>query len=223
MTTDSYFALMCGTLIALLFGVVVAFGGYRFFLVILPIWGFIFGFGLGAQTIQAIFGTGFLSDITSWIVGFVVALIFASLSYLFYFAAVALVAGSLGYALGAGIMLAITPNLTLIAWMIGMAAGIVLAVAVLVLNVQKAVIVVATALLGAGIIVGTFLFMFGGLPAAELTENPVRAALQDSLLWTFTFLLIAGLGMAGQFLTTRRWEVVAYNRWDEPAPTAYPS
>jgi hypothetical protein len=74
--------------------------------------------------------------------------------------------------------------------------------------------------LGAGIIVGTFLFMFGGLPSAELTENPVRAALQDSPLWMITYLLTAGLGMAGQFLTTRRWEVVTYNRWDEPPPIA---
>jgi hypothetical protein len=219
MTTDSYFALMCGSLIALLFGFVVAFGGYRFFLILLPIWGFMFGFGLGAQAIQAIFGMGFLSDVTSWVVGFVTALIFAALSYLFYFAAVAIIAGSLGYALGAGLMLAISPDLTFLAWIIGLVSGIILAVAVLWLNIQKAVIIIATALLGAGIVVGTFLFMLGGLPSAELTENPVRAALQGSPLWMITYLLIAGLGIAGQFLTTRRWEVVTYNRWDEPSPS----
>jgi hypothetical protein len=218
MTTDSYFALMCGSLIALLFGFVVAFGGYRFFLVLLPIWGFMFGFGLGAQSIQAIFGTGFLSDVTSWVVGFVIALIFAALSYLFYFAAVAIIAGSFGYALGAGLMLAISPELTFLAWVIGLTSGIIFAVAALWLNIQKPVIIIATALLGAGIIVGTFLFVLGGLPSAELTENPVRAALQGSPLWMITYLLIAGLGIAGQFLTTRRWEIVTYNRWDEPSP-----
>src|SRR6476619_8218511 len=94
-------------MIATFFGFVLAFGGYRFFLLLLPIWGFFFGFGLGAQTIQAIFGSGFLSDVTSWIVGFVVALIFAVLSYLFYIFAVALIAGSLGYALGTGLLVAI--------------------------------------------------------------------------------------------------------------------
>src|SRR5262249_28450475 len=73
MTTDSFFALMCMSLFAFLFGAILAFSGYRFFLFLLPVWGFFFGFGLGAQTIQAIFGTGFLSDVTSWVVGFFVA------------------------------------------------------------------------------------------------------------------------------------------------------
>src|SRR3954471_22604692 len=125
MTTDSFFALMCMSLFTLLFGAILAFSGYRFFLFLLPIWGFIFGFGLGAEAIQAIFGTGFLSDVTSWVVGFCVALVFAALSYLFYFFAVALLAGSLGYALGAGIMLALTPNLGLVTWLVGMVVGII--------------------------------------------------------------------------------------------------
>ena len=90
MTTDSFFAVAVAAVIALFFGAVVAFAGYRFFLVLLPIWGFFFGFGLGAQTIQALFGEGFLSTITSWAVGFGVAVVFAGLSYLFYFIGVGL-------------------------------------------------------------------------------------------------------------------------------------
>jgi hypothetical protein len=54
------FALFCGTMIALLVALVVCFGGYRLFLFLLPIWGFFFGFALGAQTLQALFGQGFL-------------------------------------------------------------------------------------------------------------------------------------------------------------------
>jgi len=50
------FELFCATMIALLMGLVICFGGYRLFLVLLPIWGFFFGFALGAQTIQALFG-----------------------------------------------------------------------------------------------------------------------------------------------------------------------
>ncbi len=78
------FELLCAALIALLFGTVVCFGGYRLFLLLLPIWGFFFGFGLGAQTIQLLFGQEFLATITSWVVGLVVAILFAVLSYLFY-------------------------------------------------------------------------------------------------------------------------------------------
>ena len=96
------FELFCATMIALILGLIITFGGYRLFLALLPIWGFFFGFALGAQSLQALFGMGFLSSVTSWVVGFFVGAIFALLSYLFYAVGVALVAGGLGYALGAG-------------------------------------------------------------------------------------------------------------------------
>jgi hypothetical protein len=207
------------SVLALFFGSVLAFSGYRFFLFLLPIWGFFFGFGLGAQTIQAIFGTGFLSDVTSWVVGFVVALVFAALSYFFYFFAVAILAGSLGYSIGAGIMLAITPNLTFLAWLIGIIAGIVLAVVVIMFNLQKWVIIAATALMGAGVIIGTFLFMFGSLPSTEVVANPVRAVLQESPFWMITYIVIAVLGILAQFATSRRWQLESYNRWDVDTTT----
>ena len=85
-------------------GLVVAFGGYRLFLVLLPIWGFFAGFFLGAQTISFLFSDGFLATITGWVVGFFVGLLFAVLSYLFYFIAVGIVSFSLGYGATVGIL-----------------------------------------------------------------------------------------------------------------------
>jgi Domain of unknown function (DUF4203) len=221
MTGESFFALAVSSMIAMFFGAVLAFAGYRFFLFLLPIWGFFFGFGLGAQSVQALFGEGFLSTVSSWLVGFVVALIFAVCSYLFYFFAVALIGGSLGYALGVGLMQAIGFNLEFLTWLVGIIAGLVFGVGVLVLNIQKWVIIAATALLGAGVIVGTFLFLFGDLPPEELVQNPVRLVLQTSPLWALLFLAVAVFGAVAQAATTRRWEVSTYNRWDtlaEPAP-----
>jgi hypothetical protein len=218
MTTDSFFALLCVSLLALFFGFVLAFSGYRFFLVLLPIWGFFIGFSVGAQAIQAIFGTAFLSDVTSWVVGFVVAVIFAILSYLFYFIAVAILAGSLGYAIGVGLMMAIGFDMGFTAWIVGIALGLVFATGVLLLNIQKWVIICATALLGAGVIVGTFMFLFSALPPPQLVANPVAVALRTSPFWMITYLLIAMLGALVQFQTTRRWEIASYNRWTEIAP-----
>jgi len=220
MTADSFFSLACVSIIAMLFGSVVAFAGYRFFLILLPIWGFFFGFGLGAETIQAIFGTGFLSDVTSWVVGFVVALLFAGLSYLFYLFAVALVAGSIGYALGAGVMLSILPTFNFTAWLVGLILGIVFAIVALRFNIQKWVIIAATALWGAGIIVGTFLFLFGGLPLARLLENPVQVVLRSSPFWLIVFVIIAVVGFVMQYQSTRELEVTAYNRITGEASTS---
>ncbi len=211
MTSDSFFALMVGGIIALLFGSMLLLAGYRFFLFLLPIWGFIFGFGLGAQSVQAIFGDAFLSTATSWVVGFGVALVFAVLSYLFYFAAVAIVGGALGYTLAVGLLQAIGLNFGFVVWLIGLAAAVVVGVGVLVLNVQKWVVIAATAILGAGVIVGCFLFLFGG-PATQVLQNPVRLALQASPWWTLAFVVLAVFGIVAQFQSTKQFEVAVYDR-----------
>ena len=216
MTQESFLALAIGGMIALFFGTLLLLGGYRFFLFLLPIWGFIFGFGLGAETVQALFGDAFLSTVTSWVVGFIFALIFALCSYLFYFAAVALVSGALGYALGVGLMEAIGFNFGFLVWIVGIVAAIVVGFAVLVLNIQKLAVIAATAILGAGVIVGTFVGLFGG-PAAQVMQNPVRVALQASPWWTLMFILLAIVGFVAQYQSTRRFEVDIYNRSTELA------
>ena len=221
MTNESFLAIACAGVIAMFFGFVLAFAGYRFFLILLPIWGFFFGFGLGAQTIQAIFGTGFLSEATSWVVGFVVAVIFAVLSYLFYIVAVAIIAGSLGYLVGVGVMEAIGFNFGFLVWLVGIILAVVVAFVVLRFNIQKWVIILATSVAGAAVIIGAFLFIFGGLPSAQIVQNPVRAVLQTSLLWAIIFIVVAVLGFIAQYRTSQRWKLESYNRWDEmnAAPT----
>ena len=213
MATDSFFAVMCGGMIALLFGLVVAFSGYRLFLVLIPIWGFFFGFGFGAQTMQAIFGEAFLATITSWVVGFIVAVIFAVLSYLFYIFAVAIVAGSLGYSLAVGILMAIGMNMGFIVWIIGVVAGVALAFVVLRFNIQKLVIEFATAFLGAGTIVGVFLALFGGLPSSQLVQNPVAFALKNSPFWMIIYIILGIVAFAAQYMSSRSFEVQTYDRW----------
>ncbi len=156
MGTESFLALACGGLIALMFGTVLTFAGYRLFLVLLPIWGFFFGLVFGAQTMQALFGEGFLATITSWVVGFIVAVIFAVLSYMFYMFAVALVAGSLGYTIAVGLLTWIGMSTDWLLWIIGVVAAIALVIVTLIFNLQKWVIIAATAILGAGTVIANF-------------------------------------------------------------------
>lgn len=204
------FELLCMVTIAMLVGMVLTFNGYKLFLVLLPIWGFFFGFGLGAQTITAIFGDGFLATTTSWVIGFVVALVFAVLSYLFYIVGVAIFAGSLGYALGVGLMGLFGLDLTLITWIVGVVVAIIVAGATLLLNIQKWVIILATSLGGAGVIIGAFLVALGVINPATLGTNAVRAAMADSFWWLLGFLVLAVLGFAAQVRTTATFEVEPY-------------
>ncbi|MBE2235725.1 MAG: DUF4203 domain-containing protein [Anaerolinea sp.] len=214
MTTDSFLALACASLIAFIFGLVLCFGGYRFFLILLPIWGFFFGLVFGAQSMQMLFGTGFFAEVTSWVVGFVAGAIFAVLSYFFYFVAVALIAGALGYTAATGLLLAIGLNPGFLVWVVGVVAGIALAAVTIMFNLQKWVIIIATSLLGAGVIFGAFVILFA--PHAALLENPIRVALSQSPLLMITAIVVAICGIIVQARVNRTYTIESYNRWAEP-------
>jgi len=204
------FELFCMTLIALFVGMAICFNGYRWFVILLPIFGFMFGFGLGLDTMQSLFGAGFFGTVTGWVVGFIVALIFAILSYLFYFIGVALMGGSLGYAVGIGFMGLIGLNPGILTWIVGMTLGVIFAIATIALNLQKWVIVASTAFGGAGVIVGTFLMAFGVIPASAFGSGAVKAAVADSWLWLLGFLVLGVLGLASQLFTGRNYQIEAY-------------
>ena len=205
------FSLFCGAMIALVFGLILCFNGYRLFLVLLPIWGFFFGFALGAETLQALFGVGFLATITSWVIGFITGVIFAVLSYLFYIVGVAIVAGSLGYALGAGLMHLIGLDLGFLVWIVGMIAGVALAVVTIMLNLQKYVIIAARALGGAGVMIGTLVLGVGGASLASMITNPVQVVLENTgWVWTLIYILLAGAGIFVQIMANRSFEIEAY-------------
>ena len=218
--TDSFFTLMCGGMIALLFAMMVCFAGYRLFLVLLPIWGFFFGFGLGAQAIMAISpNDAFLASVTSWVVGFVVAVVFAILSYLFYVFAVALVSFSLGYSATIAVLTGLLGMPLLggfIAWLIAVVVGVVLALVVLRFNIQKLVIELATAVLGAGGVVGVFVLVTNPT-AAKIMDNPVKYMLDNSPFWLIVFIVLAVAGFVLQYMHNRAWEVQTYNRMNTAA------
>jgi hypothetical protein len=177
--------------------------------------GFFFGLSFGAHSVQALFGDGFLSTTTSWVVGFFAGLIFALLSYLFWVFAVALVAGSLGYALVAGFFSLFGADLDVLVWILGVVVGIAFGVAAVVLNLQKAIVIVATALLGAYTIVGTFLFLFEpGATPKSLAEGGAKMIMDDHPLWFLIFAVVAAVGMIFQFQVNRSYEVTRYNRWE---------
>jgi hypothetical protein len=210
----SFLSLACAGLIAFMFGLALCFVGYKFFLFLLPIWGFFFGLWLGAQTMQALFPGNFpfLATVSSWVVGFIVGAIFAVLSYLFYIVAVAIIAGSLGYFVAVGILLWLGLPMGILVWLIGIIAAIALAVVTLMFNLQKWVIIIATSVLGASVVIGTFVVMFN--PAIALLQNPIKFILSQSwLLWLTTLVLVV-VGVYVQFRSSQAVKLEEYNRWE---------
>lgn len=200
------FQLICTAVIALIIGVLALLAGYRLFLLLLPIWGFFAGFALGAQATVMLFGGGFLATVTSWIIGFVVALIFAVLSYLIYIVGVALLSAAFGYFLGAGIMLLfLDPGL--IVTLVGLAGAVVMAFLVLAFNIQKPVIEFITSFGGATAVLTGILLLLGRIPFESLGENPVRLVREDSIFWMIAWLVLGFVGFAIQIASNRTYVI----------------
>jgi predicted flap endonuclease-1-like 5' DNA nuclease len=201
MSTDIFFTLACVAFIASLFGLALTFAGYKLFRILLPIWGFFFGLWLGAQSIQVLFNEGFLTTITSWVVGLIVGVIFAVLAFPFYLFAVAIIASSLGYFAAIVLLLWLGMQWGFLVWLIGIVVAIAFAAVTLIFNLQKWVIIIATAVLGTSLIVGVFTALFK--PVSLLLENPVKVMLQTSPLLLIVFLLLVIFGIIVQSRTTR--------------------
>jgi len=202
------FQLICTAILALIMGVLALVAGYRLFLLLLPIWGFFAGFAVGAHATTLLFGTGFLSTVTSWIVGFVVAVIFAVLSYLIYLVGVALLSAAFGYFLGAGIMLLfLDPGL--IVTLVGLAGAVVMTFVVLAFNIQKPVLEFITSFGGATAVLTGVLLLFGRIPLESLGGNPVRAVLNDSIFWLIVWLVLGFVGFGMQIASNRTYVIEA--------------
>ncbi|MCS6845730.1 MAG: TMEM198/TM7SF3 family protein [Caldilineales bacterium] len=213
MPSDNFLSVMCFALLALVYGLGLTFFGYRLFLFLLPIWGFVFGFVFGAQALQALLGEGFLVSVTSWIVGFFVGAVFAILSYLFYFFAVGVVAGSLGYSLTTGFFTGLlNMRMNLLVWLIAVLVAAVVIFITYRFNLQKYVVIVATAVLGAGSIVATLAWVFR--PSQEAVERPVRAILDAGPLLTVLAAVLIVAGVLVQLRANRYYTVEEYNNWD---------
>ena len=219
MSTDGTFAAIVAASFLLFLSGIVAFFGTRLFWIILPVWGFFFGLAVGAQGVQALFGDGFLSTAFSWIVAFFLGLLFALLSYLFWFVAVSLIGGYLGYGIVVGFFGLIGVDLGPLVWILGVAVGIVAAVLTMVLNVQKWVVVIGTSLLGAAGVVGTILVLFNQLTPQQLADHPVKVVTDAGFGYAVLVIAIAVIAVAFQTSTTRAWEIERYNRWAEMSTT----
>ena len=199
------FELLCSVLIAMVIGIILVFKGYRFFLVILPIFGFIFGFGLGAQTMHALFGYQMFATATSWVVGFIVGLIFAVLSYFFWIVAVGIFAFGVGYSTTVGFLNMLGMDLSFLVWLIAVVVGGALVFVVLKFNVQKYVIIIGTTMAGAALIIASFLYAFGVLQTPQLWTLGAKVAVSNSWFWLLGFLVLAGFGIYTQIVTTRNF------------------
>jgi hypothetical protein len=194
-------------LFAVLLGAATLLAGYRFFLVMLPIWGFFGGLWLGAYGVTLILGTGFLATTTGLVVGFVVGIIGAVLSYLFYMVGVLIIAGAFGGALASSIMSALGFDPGLIMAIVTIVSALIAAGLTLLLNLQKLVLIVLTAMAGAVLVVLAGMLAFGQVTVADLQAggNAIQPIFEGSWFWGIVWLVLAVVGVVVQIRANRTY------------------
>jgi hypothetical protein len=200
-----FFQTVFTSLLIILLGLGLTFAGYRFFVILVSIWGFFAGFHFGASILSNWFGQGFLTTVIGWVIGLLVGVFAAAIAYLFYEAAVILLAGFVGYELGVGIMTWIGFQPGFIPFLVGFAVALALAALAVVLRFPKVLIVILTAFAGAGAILAGFFLAFGRISLVDLQFGTIGAIVRDSWIWGILYLALAGVGMLIQWGTTEHY------------------
>jgi len=204
-------------LLILLVGAAFCFAGYRFFRILIAIWGFFAGFNLGAAGMAALFGGGFLGTVTGWVLGIVVGLVIAALAYFFYYFAVVVLGASVGYSIGSGLMGAFgLNNPGFLSVVVGIILAIALVLLILVLNLPKILIMVFTALGGAGTIIAGILLMAGQIHLVGLQYGIIATAIKVSWIWSLVWIALAVVGFAAQWRTVQEYTM----DWSQPIPSS---
>ena len=194
-------------LLLLVVGAAFCFVGYRFFRILIAIWGFFAGFNLGAAgDDQPSLDNAFLGTVTGWVLGIVVGLVIAVLAYFLYYVAIVVLGASVGYAIGSGLMGAIgLNNPGFLSVIVGVVLAVILTILVLALNLPKLLIMVFTAIGGAATIVSGFLLMFGQIHTADLQYGFAEAAIRASWIWSLVVIVLAVVGFVAQWRTMQEY------------------
>jgi hypothetical protein len=198
--------------LVLLVGLAFCFVGYRFFRILIAIWGFFAGFNLGAAATTALFGQNFLGTTTGWVLGLVLGLVLAALAYFFYYIAVVLLGASVGYSIGSGLIAAIgLNNPGFVSVVVGVVLAVILAILILALNLPKLLIMVFTAIGGAGAIISGILLMVGQIHVVGLQYGIAIAAIRSSWFWSLVVIALAVVGFLAQWRTMQEYTL----EWSE--------
>ena len=186
-----------GAILSMVLGLVACFAGYRLFRVVLAVAGFI----AGALLAGGLFWT-FVPQQPEFlvvIVGLIGGIVGAALLGFFYFAGVFVAGVALGVLLGSVISINLGWERVLACILLGLLFG------VLALALQKILIVVATAFIGAWAVLGGVVLLLGWAVPMELVRQPPAFWSMGWGTWfLIAWLILGGFGVAVQYQPTPR-------------------
>jgi len=206
--------------LAILVGLAFCFLGFQLFRILLPIWAFLVGLWFGAAAMAALTGGGFLTTALGLVVGVFLGLILAALSYFVFALAVLLFGVSLGYTLGAGLMLLLGLDPGVISFTVGIIFAFAFGLMFVVGRFPKLFIMIATAFGGAMAVFAGIFILFGVMPPESLGLGFANAIVGNSFLLMLGWIILAVLGLVAQYAAVEEREALMVDTFDIEAVMA---
>lgn len=178
-------------LLAIGAGAAWAFFGLRFFAILLPIWAFFFGLSAGIDFASNIFSDGIIGTTISWGIGLVFGIVLALISFFWYYAAVVLAMGILGYLLGAGLVAIVFADSGVLQFIGGIVVGALFAVGAFVLAFPAVLVIVVSAASGAIAVVNGALILIGAIKVEDLSQGVFGALIDYGIVAIVAWIAIA--------------------------------
>jgi hypothetical protein len=200
-------------LLAIAVGSLFCFRGFMTMRIVIPVWGAFTGFFLGAGLISAATDDGFLGSALAWFVGVGVAVLFGAIAYVYYEVSVMLAMGAIGFSIGTSVMVAIGISWSWLIVLVGVLAGVLLAVAAIVGDLPTVLLVMLTALGGASIIVFGVMLLTGVIETADVESVATTKELDDDWWWYGLYIVLAIVGAVAQFREADRMSATMRQTW----------
>jgi hypothetical protein len=198
--------------LAILVGLVFCYQGYLALRIAITVWGGFVGFALGASIGRD--DQGILGTALSWILGLVLALVFAALAYLYYEVSIALAVASIGFLLGTSLLVALGVTWSWFIVLAGLALGIALAVVALLGDLPTVLLIVLSSMAGASVIVAGVMLLSGALDSDDITRSSqITDELHDDWYWYVMYLGLAISGIVVQLRSKERRAATMREAW----------
>lgn len=205
-------------LAAIAIGLLFCFYGAPAMRIVIAIWGAFVGFNLGAGIVAAVWDQGYLSTSAAWFTGFVLALVFAVLAYLFYAVAVLLATMSIGFALGTALMgaLGITWNWLII--LVAVVAGAALGLVAIATNLPYLLLIVLSSMGGASVTVTGVMLVVGVVDTSQFDQSQATVDVPHDWWWFALYIALAIAGVLSQSRAKNRaWNRATWESTSAPA------
>lgn len=188
-------------IIAVVAGVLLCLLGQWALRVLLAVWGGFVGFAFGAGLASRIEDVEYLTTPLGWILGILIAILFAALAYLYYAVSIVIAMAAMGFVIGGTIATAFGATADWVIVLVGAAGGVVLAILAIAGNLPQILLIVVSSLAGAALIIGGIMLLVGTVDTLNLTTGEATA--EQHPAWFIAFAIVAVIGIVVQFRGAR--------------------